>query len=864
MKKTENALDKIYDRYIEEAAQADRLQKNTAKIIRNISIPVVSAAAIAGLCLGIGKLGVFSGSQGVELLPATSGNDTAEAGSASTTVLPSDIQIPQEIVFPSQIPLVQKTQADIQSIIFGSEFPDMLYADEEKAIFTDGIGGIYSFDLATEQITFAVDVTDSLELTFDNFPNDFGGDSWNGINYFAMMDGQICCSVSAKKNPTYTGKGESITEHYYVNTDTLTLDEMVGYELADYAFYYGLFEIPYGQGYQELGLNGAKIADTDEFVYIRNCTADIDLAPMYDMQLIELRRWSESNTDTSAIAETTGGGYFPFDDEVGVSAALCGNYRPEADELKHLRIMTDGTFTFTYDPLSSYLPNGTYEVCGDLAKLTFEPNKEYIVYRIVGEQLIPCSKGGFEPNSTLAELAEIPLTAFEVELVLDSTTEDTTMTTGADKLKEQEECIAQLNEKINALKNESADMSEMIGFMEEKLAAVQNIAMDLQVMCDMRREQLATLSDDSIKADFQKDIEQLEEEIEAYEQEMFDLQQEIEELQEHKEQLDEQLDDYASRQVRVAEYISRLCRGSAFDGEYKAPDFVNILEGEWFVSTYHGYDLWRGGMHYGIDIVADKGDPIHAADGGIAHVPDVGDNMFGGNGNTVVIQHDGGYFTVYAHTDIIHVKDGERVEQGQHIADVGNTGWSTGPHLHFEVYRGQTPVDPLTWSWFDGTVYSTDSAAYLIKQAFADNPPATDKPENLWYPLDTSYEFSMCPDYGNAELSFNGLQGVSINAMADGEVIYVGGMKYAEGSIIYIKQTDGFVAEYSMVDECIVKVGDNVKAGLKIGQVGEWIEFRVSIADSYTSSLNPDDIVFSTRCLGDDICGYPTVDYFED
>ena len=126
MKKTENALDKIYDRYIEEAAQADRLQKNTAKIIRNISIPVVSAAAIAGLCLGISKLGVFSGSQGVELLPAASGNDTAEADSASTTVLPSDIQIPQEIVFPSQIPLVQKTQADIQSIIFGSEFPNVL------------------------------------------------------------------------------------------------------------------------------------------------------------------------------------------------------------------------------------------------------------------------------------------------------------------------------------------------------------------------------------------------------------------------------------------------------------------------------------------------------------------------------------------------------------------------------------------------------------------------------------------------------------------------------------------------------------------------------------------------------------------
>ena len=53
MKKLNNALNEINDKYIEEAAQSERLQSNTAKTIRNIAVPVVSAAAVAGLCLGL-------------------------------------------------------------------------------------------------------------------------------------------------------------------------------------------------------------------------------------------------------------------------------------------------------------------------------------------------------------------------------------------------------------------------------------------------------------------------------------------------------------------------------------------------------------------------------------------------------------------------------------------------------------------------------------------------------------------------------------------------------------------------------------------------------------------------------------------
>jgi len=98
-----------------------------------------------------------------------------------------------------------------------------------------------------------------------------------------------------------------------------------------------------------------------------------------------------------------------------------------------------------------------------------------------------------------------------------------------------------------------------------------------------------------------------------------------------------------------------------------------------------------GRLHAGIDIPASVGTPIRAADSGKVILA----GSQGGYGNYTCIQHSGSMSTCYAHQSSIGVSVGQSVSQGQVIGATGNTGNSTGPHLHFEVRINGTPVDPV-------------------------------------------------------------------------------------------------------------------------------------------------------------------------
>lgn len=100
--------------------------------------------------------------------------------------------------------------------------------------------------------------------------------------------------------------------------------------------------------------------------------------------------------------------------------------------------------------------------------------------------------------------------------------------------------------------------------------------------------------------------------------------------------------------------------------------------------------LKKRAFHYGLDIAAPTGTTIKAANAGVVIFSGDG----GSYGNMVMLKHKNNYISIYAHASKLTVKKGQYVKRGQKIAEVGNTGLSTGPHLHFEVKRNRVAMDP--------------------------------------------------------------------------------------------------------------------------------------------------------------------------
>jgi murein DD-endopeptidase MepM/ murein hydrolase activator NlpD len=107
-------------------------------------------------------------------------------------------------------------------------------------------------------------------------------------------------------------------------------------------------------------------------------------------------------------------------------------------------------------------------------------------------------------------------------------------------------------------------------------------------------------------------------------------------------------------------------------------------------------------LHKGTDFGASTGTPIYAVSDGTVTFS----GRHGGHGNYVKLRHGGNMSTGYAHMSRIAVRSGQHVRQGQVIGYVGSTGLSTGPHLHFEVYRGSTAINPKSVSFVSTSLLS--------------------------------------------------------------------------------------------------------------------------------------------------------------
>lgn len=127
--------------------------------------------------------------------------------------------------------------------------------------------------------------------------------------------------------------------------------------------------------------------------------------------------------------------------------------------------------------------------------------------------------------------------------------------------------------------------------------------------------------------------------------------------------------------------------GNGGDGKFAWP-----VPGRMVISSDYGPR--KGKSHDGIDIPAPTGTKIIASEAGRVIYSGSG---ISGYGNLTIIGHKDKYFTVYAHADKNLTKKGQMVARGQVIAYVGNTGRSSGPHLHFEIRKKSSPQNPMAY-----------------------------------------------------------------------------------------------------------------------------------------------------------------------
>ncbi|WP_199826188.1 M23 family metallopeptidase [Streptomyces sp. SBT349] len=136
--------------------------------------------------------------------------------------------------------------------------------------------------------------------------------------------------------------------------------------------------------------------------------------------------------------------------------------------------------------------------------------------------------------------------------------------------------------------------------------------------------------------------------------------------------------------------------GDPFWPAFQAADWTAPVTGHPVSAAYGIPGGWAAGYHTGVDWATPEGTGISSAGPGTVVLAEYA----GDYGNAVIVKMTDGYYTLYAHLSEIAVREGQQVEGGTRVGDSGNTGRSTGPHLHFEVREGEeygTDVDPLAY-----------------------------------------------------------------------------------------------------------------------------------------------------------------------
>ncbi|MEH2267661.1 MAG: peptidoglycan DD-metalloendopeptidase family protein [Nostoc sp.] len=231
-----------------------------------------------------------------------------------------------------------------------------------------------------------------------------------------------------------------------------------------------------------------------------------------------------------------------------------------------------------------------------------------------------------------------------------------------------EQILVKLNQQANLINKQKTEVEQQkneIGLIREQLLAQKT---DYQTQAQSQSELIQRLNSDRLALEAaQNQLERESKNLEVL------IQQKVAEAEE--------------AQGKTNSRTSIIIRGT---GVMTYPsDAPTSSPFGWRMHPILGYRRF----HAGLDFAASYGSKIRAADSGTV----IFAGWYGGYGRAVIIDHGKGITTLYGHTSELYVTEGQTVERGQAIGAVGSTGFSTGPHLHFEVRRNGTPVDPTNY-----------------------------------------------------------------------------------------------------------------------------------------------------------------------
>ncbi len=572
--KLNNALNELDERLIQEAAEADRLESSAPKIMRRILIPA-GAVAAAGLCV-FGLSNLPRG--GVDLI------DTAPASSLPAAVIPE-----KDELLPEVMRINAPSREYAEDLIFASEFPYILYADDYRVMFTDTGRSIYVYNRNLDRITYSANAFDVLEKYAGDKLGEFGGDSWNGISFgVVMLEDTPQLTVSFYHNSTDTYFRYMIDQEFGLLQRYDELDER-------YTEYKPQRSANFGGSYTDV-----VIVNDNEYVGI-----DVDMNG-FNLRNVEIHNY---DINANSINENA---VYPFTEDYFSSLEMAdenlGVYKLSA--YADLRFdVSDCSFTL----ISPYYPEAkTAGKCfiNETELVLLCDSGEEFRFTISGDSVIAVT------GEQEAELCRLiwqdgvpPVDVLKLEF---------SYAYGED-IKALADSI--MNEALSSEYDREKEFDEQQALMEE--------------INQTQLEKMETMITGKIK------YYQEENGITVDSDKIFDL-------------------------INSMTY--------PLDSDYKT------------ITTYNGYNELQGGTHYGIDIADEgiKGELVLSPLPGTV-VEANSDGWNKGFGNYVIIDHGSGLSTVYAHLDEVHYIAGQSVAQGSVIGTVGSTGWSTGPHLHFEI-----------------------------------------------------------------------------------------------------------------------------------------------------------------------------------